>query len=413
MKKNLILLFAHFTIFTVVAQLNAQQVDVNRIQTHISYLASDKLEGRAPGTKGEKKAIHYISKEFKKIGLKPAGTNGYKQKFDYKYNTNPHDTTGKSFVAKKGSNVVGFLDNGAPYTIVIGGHFDHLGVGHHSSALDTDTGIHNGADDNASGTAGVIELANYFAGNNIKESNNFLFICFSAEEDGLVGSKHFTQIPTVNLDQINCMINMDMIGRLDPATRKLMVYGVGTSPQFAGVIDTNDRRFKFVIDSSGVGPTDHTSFYLKNIPVLSFFTGQHSDYHKASDDVEKINFNGEGSILNYIASVINQIDKKGKIAFSATRQKEQGGRTRFKVSMGIMPDYTSTEEGLRVDAVTDGKPAQIAGIKGGDIIVAMDSKSIKDVYEYMNQLGTYKAGDVAVVKVKRGSENLEFKITFR
>ena len=412
MKKKQILIFTIFTSLAFLFQAKGQEVDIARIQSHINFLASDKLEGRAPGTRGEKKAIKYISKEFKRIGLKPAGTSGYKQKFDYQYNTNPHDTTGKSFVQKKGKNVVGFLDNGAPYTIVIGGHFDHLGVGHHSSALDTDTGIHNGADDNASGTAGVLELANYFANNNIKESNNFLFICFSAEEDGLVGSKHFTQIPTVNLSEINCMINMDMIGRLDPATRKLMVYGVGTSPQFAGLIDTNDRRFTYVIDSSGVGPTDHTSFYLKNIPVLSFFTGQHSDYHKATDDVEKINFNGEASILNYIAGIVMKLDSKGKMAFSATKHKEQGGRTRFKVSMGIMPDYTSVAEGLRIDAVTEGKPAQLAGLKAGDIIIGMDAKNIKDVYEYMNQLGTYKKGDTAVIKVKRGEENLEFKVTF-
>lgn len=412
MKKFIFFMFFALNAIFFTNNLVGQNTDVARIKSHISYLASDKLEGRAPGTKGEKLAIKYISSEFKKSGLKPAGTKGFIQKFDYKYNTNPHDTTGKSFVQKKGSNVIGYLDNGAAYTVVVGGHFDHLGLGHHGSALDTDTGVHNGADDNASGTAGVLELARYFAENGIKESNNFIFICFSAEEDGLVGSKHFTQIPTVNIDQINYMINMDMIGRLDAKTMKLMIYGVGTSPQFAGLIDTNDRRFSYVIDSSGVGPTDHTSFYLKNIPVLNFFTGQHSDYHKATDDVEKINFEGEANILKYISEIILKLDNKGKLAFTPTKQKQQEGRSRYKVSMGIMPDYTATVNGLRVDAVTDGKPAQKAGLLGGDIIEAMDSKPIKDVYEYMNQLSTYKKGDTALIKVKRGEKSLEFKVTF-
>lgn len=377
----------------------AQNVNLDNLEDHIEYLASDKLEGRAPGTKGEALAIKYIAKKFKKYGLAPAGTDGFKQTFTYRLSANPHDTTTtKTGKEMKGTNVAGFLDNGATNTIVIGAHFDHLGNGHHTSALDTTSGIHNGADDNASGTAGVIELANYFANNGIKEQNNFLFLCFSAEEDGLVGSKHFTQLPTIALDKINCMINMDMIGRLDNTTKKLLVYGIGTSPAFNGLF--NDTQFQYVIDSSGVGPTDHTSFYLKNIPVLSFFTGQHSDYHKMTDDVDKINFEGEIKILDKIVATIQTIDKKGKIPFTTTKQKETG-RSKFKVSMGIMPDYTSTVNGLRVDGVTDGKPAQKAGIEAGDIIIEMNGTPIKDVYEYMTMLGKLNKGDEVPVKVKR------------
>lgn len=392
--------------------LNAQNINKSKLRAHIAYLASDELEGRAPGTKGEELAIEYISSHFRKIGLQPAGTDGYRQQFNYKYHTNPHDTTGGTAIDKKGSNVIGFLDNGAANTIVIGGHFDHLGTGKHGSALDTGNGIHNGADDNASGTAGVIELARFFSDNGITEQNNFLFICFSAEEDGLVGSKHFTSTPTVDIGKINFMVNMDMIGRLNPDTRKLLVYGVGTSPQFAGLIDTNDTRFKFVVDSSGVGPTDHTSFYLKDIPVLSFFTGQHSDYHKETDDVEKINLDGEVDVLKFIASTVLKLDSKSKLSFTATKQKQQESRSKYKVSLGIMPDYTADVTGLRIDAVVDGKPAQKAGITGGDIILEMDSKPIKDVYEYMNALATYKSGDTAVIKLKRGSELLELKVKF-
>lgn len=390
----------------------AQNISKSNIRKHIEYLASDELEGRAPGTKGEQLAIDYIASYFSKLALKPAGTDGYRQQFDYKYHTNPHDTTGTNAVQKKGSNVLGFLDNGAPYTIVVGGHFDHLGKGHHGSALDKGDEIHNGADDNASGTAGVIELAKFFTENGIQEQNNFLFICFSAEEDGLVGSKHFTNTPTVDIGKINFMVNMDMIGRLNPNTRKLLVYGIGTSPQFTGLIDTTDGRFSYVIDSSGVGPTDHTSFYLKDIPVLSFFTGQHSDYHKASDDIEKINFDGEVDILKFIASTILKLDGKGKLQFTPTKQKQQETRSKYKVSLGIMPDYTADVAGLRIDAVVDGKPAQKAGMAAGDIIEAMDGKQIKDVYDYMNQLASYKAGDTAKVRIKRGKESLEINVTF-
>lgn len=407
---NIVLFILAFFTFQV---LIAQTISISNIKADITYLASDKLEGRAPGTKGEKLAIKYISDKFKKIGLKPKGSKGYLQNFDYRFNTNPHDTTGGSYVKKTGTNVIGFLDNGASSTIVIGGHFDHLGNGHNVSALDTVKTVHNGADDNASGTAGVIELANYFANNKIKEKNNFLFICFSAEEDGLVGSKHFTQEPTLSLDKVNFMINMDMIGRLDKETKKLLVYGVGTSPQFAGLIDTMDKRFHFVLDSSGVGPTDHTSFYLKDIPVLSFFTGQHSDYHKATDDVDKINFDGEKQILEYIVQVVLKLDKKGKLHFTPTKQKmEEKSRAKYKVSLGIMPDYTAEVTGLRIDAVTEGRPAQVAGIEAGDVIIEMDGKTIKDIYGYMDVLAKYKSGDTAVVKVKRAEQMLEYTVKF-
>lgn len=403
--------FTYSLLMLLHLNLQAQKINIESIQKHVTYLASDELEGRAPGTKGEKLAIQYISAEFAKLGLTPMGTNGFQQKFDYKYNKHPHDSASKTFVKKKGSNVVGFLDNKAASTIVIGGHFDHLGIGHHHSARDTSKGVHNGADDNASGTAGVIELANYFVNNKKTEANNFLFICFSAEEDGLVGSKHFTSNPTLKIEDINCMINMDMIGRLDQASKKLMVYGYGTSPAFAGIIDTNDKRFSVVIDSSGMGPTDHTSFYLKNIPVLSFFTGQHNDYHKASDDVDKINFEGEQMVLEYIAEIVQQIDTKGKLTFTATKNKEQG-RSKYKVTLGIMPDYTADVSGVRVDGVMEGKSAENAGILSGDIIIEMDGNAIKDIYAYMKQLAAYKKDDTCMVLVQRGEQKLKLKVKF-
>ncbi|HMG16891.1 MAG TPA: M28 family peptidase [Saprospiraceae bacterium] len=405
-----IVMFIGFCI--ILSQLNGQNIVTENIKAHITYLASDKLEGRLPGTNGEKLAIKYITRQFTKYNLAPKGENKFKQSFSYTVSSNPHDANPVAAQAKQGSNVIGFLDNHAPYTVIIGGHFDHLGKGHNINALDTNKdAIHNGADDNASGTSGVLELARYFSTNNIKEKYNFLFICFSGEEDGLVGSKYFSNHPTIDLSGVSYMINMDMIGRLDPKSRKLLIYGLGTSPGYGGLIDTVHNKFKIVIDSSGVGPSDYTSFYLKNIPVLAFFTGQHSDYHKATDDTDKINFAGETEVLEYIISLVNKLNDKDKLVFTATKQKQEA-KTNFKVTLGIMPDYTYNEGGLRIDAVTDGRPAQKAGLKAGDIIIELGGKPVKDIYEYMDRLSEFSKGDKAKAKVKREGQVMEVTVEF-
>lgn len=396
-------LFIHATLF-------AQEISVDNIKKHINYLASPQLEGRSPGTNGESLAIAYIEKEFKAIGLKPKGEKGYRQPFTYKKTANPHETNPDAGSTSNGTNVVGFLDNGAENTIVIGGHFDHLGKGHSSSALDQTEGIHYGADDNASGTAGVIELARYYAKNNRKEKYNYLFICFSAEEDGLIGSKHYSNNPTIDLSKVQFMLNMDMIGRLNDSTNKLMIYGVGTSPDFKDVFQ-NTSGFNIVYDSSGVGPSDHTSFYLKNIPVLHFFTGIHTDYHKETDTPDKINWTGEKKVLEYITQIIDKMDSKPKIAFSQTKQKEQE-KVSFKVTLGVMPDYGFEGSGLRIDGVIDGRPAQKAGMQAGDIIKAFDQHTVKDIYEYMNCLAVYKKGEKAKIKVMRGEQEMFFDVEF-
>jgi Zn-dependent M28 family amino/carboxypeptidase len=283
----------------------AQEISVKSLKKHVSYLADDKLQGRGTASDGEKQAATYISQEFKKAGLS-AFNGSYLKSFTFRKSVNPHDTSTTGLPDKLSNNVVGFLDNGSRSTIVVGAHYDHLGLGHDKNSLDAnpDGKIHNGADDNASGTAGVIELAKYFSGNKNKEPYNFLFICFSGEELGLLGSKKWCESPDVELASINYMINMDMIGRLNDSTKKLIVYGVGTSPAFVPLIDSVQSKLSVKKDSSGIGPSDQTSFYLKNIPVLHFFTGQHGDYHKPSDDVEKVNFEGERQVLEFIVQVI-------------------------------------------------------------------------------------------------------------
>jgi Zn-dependent M28 family amino/carboxypeptidase len=251
----------------------AQQIDAVKVKTHISFLASDDLNGRGTGTADEKKAAEYIAKQFAEIKLQPKGEKGtYLQGYEFTEPANPHATTDTAGKKRTLTNVIGFLDNGAKQTIVIGGHYDHLGLGHDGNSLDANPKekIHNGADDNASGTAGVIELARYYSNNNKKELYNFLFICFSGEELGLFGSKQYCENPVVPLTDVNMMINMDMIGRLEPTSRKLMIYGVGTAPEFVNLIASIKTTMNIMTDSAGVGPSDQTSFYLKDIPVQVF-----------------------------------------------------------------------------------------------------------------------------------------------
>jgi hypothetical protein len=386
-----------------------QNIEVKKVREHIQVLAGDDYEGRGTGSPGEAKANDYIEKQFRKIGLAPKGDSGFDQSFTYKGGAHGEGEAGTAM------NIAGYLDNGAAHTIIIGAHYDHLGLGNDGNSLDPNSKgkIHNGADDNASGTAGVIELARYFARNGKKESYNFLFLCFSGEELGLYGSKYFTEHPTVDLSTVSFMINLDMVGRLNPDTRALFVSGSGTSPVWEPILQKlSTDQLKIKTDSSGTGPSDHTSFYLKNIPVLHFFTGSHPDYHKPSDDPEKINYEGEVDVLKLITKVIDELDGQPKLAFLTTKSKATASRSSFKVTLGIMPSYTSDAEGLVVDGVTDGRPAQKAGVLAGDVIVQMGDMPIKDIQNYMEALGKFEKGQTIPVKLKRKGEELTVNVTF-
>ncbi|HEU4861986.1 MAG TPA: M20/M25/M40 family metallo-hydrolase [Chitinophagaceae bacterium] len=526
----------------------ADQAMVKNLQSHISYLASDKLEGRRAGTNGEKLASEYISQKFQEIGLQPKGADGFFQSFeiydgkqinqathfivndntlalekdffpfpfsqnlsieslpaiavqeadmpwffDLKetleenknnphfdlnefirnnakkaksrgasavilYNTSaiddklkfdPKDRTDKLdipviYVSKdaskkyfsdpaatldikikidvgekkrNGRNVIGYIDNGAAGTVILGAHYDHLGYGEDNNSM-LRTGekmIHNGADDNASGTAALIELARILR-NTKQKNSNYLFIAFSAEEVGLNGSKFFTENPTVDFSKVNYMINMDMIGRLNDSSQVVTIGGFGTSPQWGSLINPADKKNPFAIriDSSGTGPSDHTSFYRKDIPVLFFFTGLHTDYHKPSDDVDKINYIGETRIVNYISGIVQSPISTGqKLAFTKTRETQTTSSMRSGgVTMGIMPDYTFSGAGVRCDGVTDGRPAQKAGLKAGDVIVKIGDYNVSSMETYMQTLGKFQKGEKAKVKFKRGSEEIETEVQF-
>lgn len=316
---------------------------------------------------------------------------------------------------RTGNNVVGYIDNGAATTIILGAHFDHLGYGEDGNSMFR-TGeklIHNGADDNASGTAALIELSKALKKSK-NRNHNFLFIAFSGEELGLYGSKYFVENPTIDLSSITCMINMDMVGRMNDSTKTITIGGIGTSPTWGTVVNINQQiPFKIKVDSSGTGPSDHATFYRKNIPVLFFFTGLHADYHKPTDDFDKINYEGEKNIIKFIETVVDNLDKeKNKLVFTPTREVQTSTTARFSVSMGIMPDYTFSGNGVKVDGVTEGRAAQKAGIQVGDIVIQLGDHIISSMEAYMQTLGKFKKGDKTHVKIKRGEKLMEAAIEF-
>ena len=390
-----------------------EYVPENKINEDVSFLADDALEGRKTGTKGEQEAAKYIAERYESLGLSAIGTERYFQDFSFKTSTDPHKET--EFVTVNedstitGRNVLGFLDNGKEHTVIIGAHYDHLGYGGEGSLHRGEDAIHNGADDNASGVAVMLNLAGKLK--NANTNNNYLFIAFSGEELGLLGSNYFVKNPTIDIKKMNYMLNMDMVGRLK-ADSTLAVYGTGTSPIFKQVITASNDNFKIIENESGVGPSDHTSFYLNDIPVLHFFTGQHEDYHKPGDDSEKLNYEGMATISEYIYTIITDLDDNGKLAYRKT--KDQSADTpRFKVGMGVIPDYLFDGEGMRIDGVSEDKPAEKAGLLKGDIVVKLGTVDVTDVQTYMKALSVFDKGDSTTVVVKRNGKDIQAAIKFQ
>ena len=382
------------------------------MQEDVGFLASDNLQGRATGTEGEKLAAEYIANRLKDLKIEAKGTEGFYQDFNFKPKTHPHDSikfNTNDDGSITGRNVLGYIDNNASNTIIIGAHYDHLGLGGDGSLYrDSIAAIHNGADDNASGVAVLLALAKKLKNGN--KNNNYLFIAFSGEEMGLVGSNYFVKNPTIAIKNANYMINMDMVGRLK-ADSTLAVYGTGTSPIFKQVLKAHNDKFKLIQKESGIGPSDHTSFYNADIPVLHFFTGQHEDYHKPSDDTEKLNYQGMKTIANYIFDVISDLDDNSKLAFRKTKNESEAV-PRFKVGLGVIPDYLFDGVGMRIDGISEDKPAQKAGLQKGDIVIQIGEHEIKSMMDYMKALSKFEKGNTTKVVVDRDNKEIEAEVTF-
>jgi hypothetical protein len=352
-------------------------------------------------------------------------------------------------------NVVGVLPGSDPKlkneTIVIGAHYDHLGRGGEGSLAPREGDIHHGADDNASGVAGLLELARMLTSQNPKPRRTIMFIAFSGEEEGLIGSNYYVNHPIVPLTSTVAMINMDMIGRLKD--KKLIIGGVGTAQEWRSMIDADNsvqsmtvslnspisaasatlsaalpivlgsngqpvvtldpaKPFDLTLNEDGFGPSDHSSFYAKQVPVLFFWTGNHEDYHKPSDTADKINYEGEARVVSFAERIVRDVDRSDKRpTYTVAKSESQGRAGGFRVYLGTIPNYADSNDGLKLDGVRDDSPASKAGLKAGDKIVKMAGREVKNVYDYTYALGEMKAGQEYEVEVMRGSERLTLKIT--
>ncbi len=391
--------------------INSQESNKESIKKDIEYLASEELEGRFPGTNGEDLAANYIAEKFEKFGLTKL-TGSYFQDFNFTLPSSPHEEV--KFNEETNSkidtkNIIAFIDNNKKNTVIIGAHYDHIGYGGQYSLDRGVNEIHNGADDNASGTAMLISLAKQLKNRNDLK-NNYLFIAFSAEELGLIGSRYFVNSEIFDSESINFMINLDMVGRLNEE-RELSIYGVGTSSIFKQVVNSLNNNFKLKIINDGTGPSDHTSFYNKDIPVLFFNTGSHENYHRPSDDVDLINYEGISEISNYVIDIIDELETYNKLEFKETISN-QTTVSRFNVSLRVMPDYVFEGEGMKADQIIKGGPADEAGLIDGDVIIMVGKYEVKDVYDYMNSLSKFEEGDITKVFVLRGDKKLEFIVKF-
>ena len=374
----------------------------------VGYLASDELAGRNGGTLGDTLASYFIYRQLEKLGMEP-----HKQVFEVK-KENLHTF-----------NVYGSVPGRSGKYIVVGAHYDHLGMGGQGSGsrrMDT-LAIHNGADDNASGVAGMLYMAKHFA--KVKGlEHGLIFVAFGAEEKGIVGSKHFAENlveiklsggKNISAKDIVAMVNFDMIGNL--RGRAITLGGTGTAKQMDEIIAAAEKDYgnalKVTRSAQGHGPSDHSAFYAKEIPVFYLTTGATEDYHTPSDDAHKLNYPGIDSVATFAIKLVEQLQKyPAGLDFTDTGSPEATPmRAAFKVTLGLMPDVTGqVENGLRADIVVKGKAAYKAGLKNGDVIVKINDIDIKDIEVYMNALATLKKGEVAVVKVLRNGQEMTFDV---
>ena len=385
--------------------------DSAAIRTDVQYLASPALRGRLTGTPGNDSAAAYIARRYAQLGLVPVSP-GYLQHFTARPPS--HEAPPESLPTQ---NVVALLRGRDPALrneyIVIGAHFDHLGTST-TGALDPDArdAVRLGADDNASGTAAVLELARILARSPLRRS--ILFVNFSGEEQGTLGSLYFVDHMPVPIDSVDAMLNFDMVGRL--RADRVIVYGVATAKELSTILDSANTppRLAIAAQGDGFGPSDQSSFYSKNIPVLHFFTDLHDDYHRASDVAERINARGEARVVALAERVARAIgDRASPLTYVRTAQPAPvAAREGTDVYLGTIPDMAgSVTPGLKLTGVRAGSPADAGGLKAGDIIVEFGGKSVKDLYEYSDALYSHKPGDVVTIVVLRGGQRVSLQVT--
>ena len=381
----------------------------------VRFLADDGLAGRLAGSAGERCAGDYLASEFKRLGLRPIGESGtYFQSLPLASVLNPHAAggTGRNVLAALPGN-----DNALQREwIVIGAHYDHLGEGGSPSSLSPgDTAIHNGADDNASGVAAMLRVAERLSAGP-RPARSVLFIAFTGEELGLLGSTHFVANSTLGGGTMTGMINMDMVGRLGAGP--LIVYGVDTAEEWRTLLDPAAARAGVTVATrgEGYGPSDHTSFYLKDVPVLHFFTNTHADYHKPSDDWEKIDGLGLEKVATIVADItLAAANRRPMLTLrrGAGEPPRPGGTETagYGAYLGSVPDFTPVERGVKLGGVTAGSPADKAGLRTGDIVLGIGTHPVADLQAMTDALRAFKPGETTTVRFSRDGETREVPVT--
>ncbi len=316
----------------------------------------------------------------------------------------------------KTANVIGRVQGADPRLkdeiVVLGAHYDHLGMGGEGSLHNSkEPAIHHGADDNASGTAGILELAQYFAGNRSQLKRSLLFMGFSGEELGLLGSAHYVRNPVVPLEKTVAMINLDMVGR--SKDESVQIIGAGTSSDWKGLLESVNGKIglKVRTSDSGFGASDQQSFYARDIPVLFFFTGVHADYHRPTDTWEKINAEGEARILHFVAEVAARIAAMPERPRFVRANDPQPTGARFSVYVGSIPDYSASEQGVTLSGVREGSPAEKAGLRAGDVIIRFGERKIANVYDYTYALQDAKPDVALEVQFLRAGQRMKVTLT--
>ena len=405
----LLLLIGYLTSIPEIKATN-DDIRVHDFQNHITYLASDELEGRSSGTKGDQLAKDYIVNHFTTAGLPTERVVEVQEHYVYKDRRNKKN---KVLTYNIIATLPGTDEKLKEEYVVIGGHYDSV-----SNKLDK---IHNGADDNASGTSMVLELFEKFAASNTHK-RTLVFMAFGGEELGLLGSKHFVNNPTINLQQVQLMINLDMVGRLDNE-KNLQLGGTLTAidldKKLEPFLNQVENRWQNNLNITELGKgifkrSDHYSFYLKDIPVLFFFTGLHEDYHGPTDDSNKVNYRGMKVISDLVHPIMEEFaNTPEKLVFQPVELEEQSmPAVKMKVTLGVMPDYAHEGDGLKIDAVIDNRPGEKAGMLAGDIVIDIGGTAIKDIYTYMEILSKLDSGDKVEVKVLRNDSEMVLQVQF-
>jgi len=401
----------------LIASLAAQDTlppAARRMLADVRYLADDAREGRGIGTRGIEDAARYIADAFKRAGLAPPGTDkSYFQSFTLSADAPAvmHTDLG----GKETRNVVGFIKGHNPAlrgeVVIVGAHYDHLGFGGFG-AMDPDSSgkVHNGADDNASGVAGVIEVARLLRDR--KPARTVVFIAFSGEELGDLGSAYFVKHPLVEpVDSIYAYVNMDMIGRL--RNDKLLALGALSAAEFKSLLDSLNQapgaRFDLRAQDDGWGPSDQASFFAVKRPVLHFFTDLHEDYHRSTDDWQKINAVGLARVAAFVSQVtLTLANRAVPLTFvdAAPPQMASGGGG-YGAYLGTIPDMSGSPGGVLLAGVRKDSPAERAGLKGGDIITAIGDKTVANLMDMTDALRSHQPGDTVKVAVKRGDQTVQ------